>query len=378
MPAADEPTPAIEIKNFTKQYPVKLKREAVNAVDNLSLTVQEGEIFGFLGPNGAGKTTTIKTLLGLIYPTQGECYVLGAPAGDIPTKQQIAYLPEEPYFYEHLTAREVIRFYAQLFGMNKSDATRRADELLDLVGLKADSSKTVRQFSKGMKQRVGIAQSLINNPRVLFYDEPTSGLDPISHRDIRDLILRLKAQGKTIFLSSHQLTDVEMVCDRVSIMDRGKLKKLGRVDDLVSGGQVEIVAVGMDESLRGRLAQFDPQFDASGRAVIVTADDDNEVAGVVDLVRSGRGHIVSVTPKRRTLEDIFVETVTERIGRTGSADGVSPDIAAASAGRNGDGLSSSGNGASNGAGGGAHAVTIADSAPSSSSSSSASASKENR
>jgi ABC-2 type transport system ATP-binding protein len=264
MPAADEPTPAIEIKNFTKQYPVKLKREAVNAVDNLSLTVQEGEIFGFLGPNGAGKTTTIKTLLGLIYPTQGECYVLGAPAGDIPTKQQIAYLPEEPYFYEHLTAREVIRFYAQLFGMNKSDATRRADELLDLVGLKADSSKTVRQFSKGMKQRVGIAQSLINNPRVLFYDEPTSGLDPISHRDIRDLILRLKAQGKTIFLSSHQLTDVEMVCDRVSIMDRGKLKKLGRVDDLVSGGQVEIVAVGMDESLRGRLAQFDPQFDAVG------------------------------------------------------------------------------------------------------------------
>jgi ABC-2 type transport system ATP-binding protein len=185
---------------------------------------------------------------------------LGAPAGDIAMKQQIAYLPEEPYFYEHLTAREVVRFYAQLFGMDGKSATRRADELLDLVGLKADSSKTVRQFSKGMKQRVGIAQSLINNPKLLFYDEPTSGLDPISHRDIRDLILHLKQQGKTIFLSSHQLTDVEMVCDRVSIMDRGVLKKLGRVDELVSGGQVEIVASNVQNGLRETWPRLRPNM----------------------------------------------------------------------------------------------------------------------
>lgn len=312
--------PAIDIRNFTKQYPVKLKREAVNAVDNLSLQVAEGEIFGFLGPNGAGKTTTIKTLLGLIYPTAGECYVLGAPAGDIAMKQQIAYLPEEPYFYEHLTAREVVRFYAQLFGMDGKSATHRADELLDLVGLKADSSKTVRQFSKGMKQRVGIAQSLINNPKLLFYDEPTSGLDPISHRDIRDLILHLKEQGKTIFLSSHQLTDVEMVCDRVSIMDRGVLKKIGRVDELVSGGQVEIVASNVQNGLRETLAAFRPEYDALDRANILASEDDAVVAHILDTIRAGRGHVVSITPKRRTLEDIFVETVTERIGRTPTND----------------------------------------------------------
>lgn len=325
--------PAIEIKGLTKQYPVRLKREAVNAVDNLNLVVEEGEIFGFLGPNGAGKTTTIKTLLGLIYPTRGEAYVLGAPAGDIAVKHQIAYLPEEPYFYEHLTAREVVSFYAQLFGMNKTQAVRRADELLDLVGLKADSSKTVRQFSKGMKQRVGIAQSLINDPKLLFYDEPTSGLDPLSHRDIRDLILHLKSQGKTIFLSSHQLTDVELVCDRISIMDRGVLKKLGRVQDLVAGGQVEIVATGVDSGLREKIAVLAPsaQFD-DGRMTIVQPDDDALVTRFIDLIRGANGHVVSVTPKRRRLEDIFVETVTERIlaatpaDTTGNAMGAAPNI----------------------------------------------------
>ncbi len=324
--------PAIEIKGLTKQYPVRLKREAVNAVDNLNLTVEQGEIFGFLGPNGAGKTTTIKTLLGLIYPTTGEAYVLGAPAGDISVKHRIAYLPEEPYFYEHMTAREVVSFYAQLFGRKRADAARRADELLDLVGLKADSTKTVRQFSKGMKQRVGIAQSLINDPELLFYDEPTSGLDPISHRDIRDLIVHLKTQGKTIFLSSHQLTDVELVCDRVSIMDRGVLKRMGRVDELVSGGQVEIVATGLENGLREKIqsAAQHSEF-ADGRAVILQPDDDAAVGQIVDMIRAGRGHVVSITPKRKRLEDIFVETVTERIL-------VSPT--------GGNGASANGNGAS--------------------------------
>jgi len=363
----DEAHPAIEIKNFTKQYPVKLKREAVNAVDNLSLTVHEGEIFGFLGPNGAGKTTTIKTLLGLIYPTAGECYVLGAPAGDIAVKQQIAYLPEEPYFYEHLTAREVVGFYAQLFGMGKKDALKRADELLDLVGLKADSSKTVRQFSKGMKQRVGIAQSLINNPKVLFYDEPTSGLDPISHRDIRDLIVHLKSQGKTIFLSSHQLTDVEMVCDRVSIMDRGTLKKVGRVDELVSGGQVEIVATVGENGLRDKLAPLSPQYDALGRAVFLTSDDDAEVAHVVDAIRLGHGRVVSIIPKRRTLEDIFVETVTERI-QAGAGATATPTSS----------MTPNGNGALGGDGVGAGARIVAAPADDVSSKSTTGGSQENR
>ena len=328
--------PAIEIKGLTKQYPVRLKREAVNAVDNLNLTVEEGEIFGFLGPNGAGKTTTIKTLLGLIYPTAGEAYVLGAPAGDISVKHEIAYLPESPYFYEHLTAREVVRFYAQLFGLNKAEAARRADELLDLVGLQADSRKSLRQFSKGMLQRVGIAQSLINNPKLLFYDEPTSGLDPIAHQDIRNLILQLKQQGKTIFLSSHQLSDVEMVCDRVSIIHRGILRKVGRVEDLIAGGQVEIVATNLQNGLaeKIRAAAPDAQF-VDSKAVITQPSDDVAVARIVDLVRDGKGHIVSVTPKRRTLEDIFVETVSERISAPGGGGGDSTPNGAAAPAANG-------------------------------------------
>ena len=331
--------PAIEIKGLTKQYPVPLKREAVNAVDNLNLTVEEGEIFGFLGPNGAGKTTTIKTLLGLLYPTAGEAYVLGAPAGDITTKHKIAYLPESPYFYEHMTAREVVRFYARLFGLKKEDAARRADELLDLVGLQADSRKNLRQFSKGMLQRVGIAQSLINDPQLLFYDEPTSGLDPMAHRDIRDLILQLKAQGKTIFLSSHQLSDVELICDRVSIIHRGILRKVGRVEDLIAGGQVEIVVSGLRNGLAEKLKAVAPGAEFAGdRAVLVQPDEDAAVGRVVDLVRGGQGHIVSITPKRRTLEDIFVETVTDRIGK--------PAADPAMTGTNG---TPSGNGAATGA-----------------------------
>jgi ABC-2 type transport system ATP-binding protein len=306
--------PAIEIKGLTKQYPVPLKREAVNAVSNLNLAVEEGEIFGFLGPNGAGKTTTIKMLLGLIYPTAGEAYVLGAPAGDIAVKRQIAYLPESPYFYEHLTAREVVRFYAQLFGMKREEAARRTDELLNLVGLQADSRKPLRQFSKGMLQRVGIAQSLLNRPRLLFYDEPTSGLDAIARRDIRDLILHLKGQGITMFLSSHQMEDVEMLCDRVSIIHRGVLQKMGRVEDLVGAGRVEIVATGLRNGLteKIRAVAADARF-VDSQAVINQPDEPEAVARIVDLIRDGRGQIVSITPKKRRLEDIFVETVGERM-----------------------------------------------------------------
>lgn len=310
------PPPAIDIKNLTKQYPVPLKREAVNAVDNLSLTVDEGETFGFLGANGAGKTTTIKILLGLIYPTAGEANVLGAPAGDINIKQQIAYLPESPYFYEHMTAREVITFYAQLFGMKGAAARDRAAELVDFVGLggKSDVNKRIFEFSKGMRQRVGIAQSLINNPKILFYDEPTSGLDAIARRDIRDLMLQLKAQGKTMFLSSHQLEDVEAVCNRVSIIHKGVLRTLGTVDDLLAGEQIEIVAGNVNAALAQKLQQAVPSTKIVGEnAMISERIQDNQISGIIDLVRDNGGRIISVVPKRRSLEDLFVEIVGERI-----------------------------------------------------------------
>ena len=309
---------AIDIQNLTKQYPVPLKREVVNAVDNLTLSVPQGEIFGFLGANGAGKTTTIKILLGLIYPTEGEASVLGKPAGDNDTKHQIAYLPESPYFYEHLTAPEIVTFYAQLFGMKTEAAKKKADELVDFVGLggKNDRNKRVAEFSKGMRQRVGIAQSLINDPKVLFYDEPTSGLDAIARRDIRDLMLELKRRGKTMFLSSHQLEDVEMVCHRVSIIHKGKLQVMGTVDDLLAGERVEITVVGV-AAARALAEKIPGTIEAADRAIVSVAA--GEVAEALAVAQGAGGTIVSVIPKRRSLEDIFVEIVGERIdASTGS------------------------------------------------------------
>lgn len=309
---------AIEIKNLTKQYPVPMKREVVNAVDNLSITVGEGEVFGFLGANGAGKTTTIKILLGLIYATQGDAQVLGKPAGDIEAKHKIAYLPESPYFYEHMTAREIVTFYAQLFGMKLEDARKKADELVDFVGLggKSDVNKRVAEFSKGMRQRVGIAQSLINDPSLLFYDEPTSGLDAIARRDIRDLMFELKRQGKTMFLSSHQLEDVEMVCGRASIIHKGKLQVIGTMDELLGGERVEVTVAHPSAELTGKLSSFENQ--QVGDKLTVTLPN-TEVGTLLDTIRSAQGEVFSVVPKKRRLEDLFVEIVGERIdAATGS------------------------------------------------------------
>lgn len=309
---------AIVIKNLTKQYPIPRKNEVVNAVDNLSLTVGSGEIFGFLGANGAGKTTTIKILLGLIYPTVGEADVLGAPAGDIEVKKRIAYLPESPYFYEHMTAMEVVTFYAQLFGMKTEDARKKAAELVDFVGLggKGDRGKRIVEFSKGMRQRVGIAQSLINDPDLLFYDEPTSGLDAIARRDIRDLMLELKRQGKAMFLSSHQLEDVEAVCHRVSIIHKGKLRVLGSVEELLAGELVEVVLSGVSPALGETIRSIATggQINIDGTRTSVTMRNTPEaVSAVIDAARNAQASIVSIEPKRRTLEDLFVQVVGERI-----------------------------------------------------------------
>lgn len=299
---------AIEIKNLVKKY------KAVTAVNDISLDVYEGEIFGFLGPNGAGKTTTIKTLLGLIFPTSGETLVLGKPAGDIDVKQKISYLPESPYFYEHMTAREVVGFYGGLFGLTGQAKTKRVDQLIEMVGLRDAAGKHLRDFSKGMLQRVGIAQALINDPKILFFDEPTSGLDPIAHRDIRNLILHLKSEGRTIFLSSHQLSDVEMVCDRVSILNKGKLRRVGHVEDLIAGGNVEIVAenVNAQDAAMAQLKAMTSEIEQIGGKMIVTASATTESKNkVLDWVRAQGGDVLSVTQTRRTLEDIFYETVRE-------------------------------------------------------------------
>ncbi len=306
--AQDGYAKAIEIKRLVKKY------KSVTAVNDISLDVYEGEIFGFLGPNGAGKTTTIKTLLGLIFPTSGETLVLGKPAGDIDVKEKISYLPESPYFYEHMSAQEVVGFYGSLFGLSGEAKTKRVSYLLSLVGLSDAAKKPLRAFSKGMLQRVGIAQALINDPKILFFDEPTSGLDPIAHRDIRNLILHLKSEGRTIFLSSHQLSDVEMVCDRVSILNKGKIRRIGHVEELIAGGNVEIVVenVQANDAALAQLKAATSNIEPIGNKLQITASATTESRNrVLDWVRANGGDVLSVTETRRTLEDIFYETVRE-------------------------------------------------------------------
>lgn len=227
-------SPAIETRQLTKVYPGFWKNQNVYALSELDLTVNRGEIFGLLGPNGSGKTTTIKLLLGLINATRGEAFVMGQPAGDQRTRRQIGYLPEETYLYRFLNARQTMDFYARLFNMNRVQRAKAIDYYLDFVGLDpAVRRRRIGTYSKGQARRVGLAQALLNNPDLVILDEPTSGLDPTGMLDIKQMILRLKQAGKTVLLSSHQLADVEDLCDRIVILYRGKIEIQGKIDELL-------------------------------------------------------------------------------------------------------------------------------------------------
>ena len=223
----------IEIRNLSKIYRDFWGRKKVQAVKSLSLDVHKGEVFGLLGPNGSGKTTTLKMLLGLLFPTSGEMKILGKSASDVSKNEKIGYLPEESYLYRFLNADETLDFYGRLFKMSTADRVRRSDELIELVGLGKARRRQLKEYSKGMTRRIGLAQALINDPDLVLLDEPTSGLDPIGTREMKDLILRLKAQGKTVVMCSHQLGDVQDVCDRIAVLFQGELKVLGRVDELL-------------------------------------------------------------------------------------------------------------------------------------------------
>ena len=300
---------AIVVEGLTKAYKGGLG-DRIAAVNDLSFQVGKGEIFGFIGPNGAGKTTTIKMLLGLLFPTSGKAEVLGKPAGDIEAKRSISYLPESPYFYEHMTAVEVIDFYCKLFRMDAKTRKQKVAELLEQVGLAENGNKSLRDFSKGMLQRVGIAQALINDPDLLFLDEPTSGLDPIAHKDIQDLIVSLKEQGKTVFLSSHQLSDVETVCDRVAIINRGKLVKLGTMEDLLHAGRTVITISDCDSDTADKIKPLAERVSTDGERMRVYVETDDSVYNVLDMIR-GKAKLVSVVPQKQTLEDLFVDIVRE-------------------------------------------------------------------
>jgi ABC-2 type transport system ATP-binding protein len=300
---------AIEIQGLTKRYKNPLGGE-LTAVENLDLVVERGEIFGFLGPNGAGKTTTIKVLLGLLFPTTGKVQVLGKPAGDNDIKKRVSYLPESPYFYEYMSARELLGFYSDLFKIPKSTRKGLIDGLLERVGLTNSADKPLRQYSKGMLQRAGIAQALLNDPDLVFLDEPTSGLDPIAHADICNLILDLKVQGKTVFVSSHQLSDIEVIGDRVAILVSGKLAMKGEVKELLATKQVEVIAEGVNDATADAVRKIADECEVHAGVMTTFLEGTANLEKIVNLVVQQSGAtLISVNPRRRTLEKLFVDTV---------------------------------------------------------------------
>lgn len=297
---------AIETQKLTKTYKSRSLGK-VNVVDELDLVVEEGEIFGFLGPNGAGKTTTIKMLLGIIAPSAGEGYVLGREIGDMDVHKVISYLPERPYYYEYMTGMELLKFYGSLFGISDE---AKFQALLEKVNLAGDASKTISQYSKGMQQRIGLAQSLLNDPKLLFLDEPTGGLDPIAHTEIRDLILQFRNEGRTVFISSHELSEVERICDRVAIINKGVIVKQGHLDELLSGGRIEVIADGVSKDVADKFKGPDVVVSHHADRLILDMPETSDVNAALDSLRSSKAKIVSMVPRRRRLEDLFVEAVS--------------------------------------------------------------------
>ena len=297
---------AIEILGLEKTYHVGFWRKRPKcALRPLHLSVEQGEIFGFLGPNGAGKTTTLKLLMGLVFPTGGSARILGMEINDPRMKAQIGFLPEQPYFYDYLTANELLEYYAQLSGVPAPERRRKTSEVLSRVGLQDAGGTQLRKFSKGMLQRVGIAQAILHEPKVLFFDEPMSGLDPMGRREVRDLMEELKQQGKTVFFSTHILSDAESLCDRVAVIHLGELRGVGAVADLTSSveGKVEIVWHG--SSVPASLKSLTSECHVTGDTVRALVREANQDAAIDALRREGL-RIVSVTPVRTSLEEYFM------------------------------------------------------------------------
>jgi ABC-2 type transport system ATP-binding protein len=304
---------ALATRDLTKDYAVGFwRKRPYRALDRLTIDVQPGEVFGFLGPNGAGKTTTLKLLMGLVFPTSGSAQLLGRPIGDLSAKRRIGYLPENPYFYDHLTAEELLGYFAGLFGYDAADRRARVARLLDEVGIGAERRLQLRKFSKGMLQRVGIAQALINDPELVIFDEPMSGLDPLGRRDVRALILRLRDRGCTVFFSSHVLSDAEALCSRVAILAKGRLVRAGRLDEMLAF-QIkgwELVASDVSEPLVETIERSARRIVriSEGRYSIELPADTHPDRLFVDLSAAG-ATVVSFNPVRETLEDFFVKEV---------------------------------------------------------------------
>lgn len=303
--------PVVEITNLTKDYEVGFwRKRKVRALDGLSLSVDGGQIFGFLGANGAGKTTTLKLLMRLIFPTNGSARILGHDINDVSMHERIGYLPENPYFYDYLTAREFLEYCAEIFGLPATERRKRTADLLARVKLDEKRWDTqLRKFSKGMLQRVGLAQSLVNDPEIVFLDEPMSGLDPVGRREVRDLIAALRDEGKTVFMCSHILSDIEVLCDQVAILKRGRLAQVGHLDELRGStdgpARMEVMATGTDvETLKQHLPET--EISPTPRGLRIEISSENEIDGVLSALREAGGKVVSVQPIKQSLEELFL------------------------------------------------------------------------
>jgi len=292
-------------KTFRSGWP---GRPPVTVLDGLSLSVRKGEIYGFLGPNGSGKTTTLKILMGLMRATGGRAEVLGKPAGTVEVRRRIGFLPEGPYFYDYLTAEEFLFFYGHLAGLAHVELGQRVVHLLDLVGLTHARDRQLRKFSKGMLQRIGLAQAIIHDPGLVILDEPMSGLDPIGRKQIRDLILSLRDQGKTVFFSTHIIPDVEMICDRVGIIVKGRLLESGRVEELVGQAHsVEVICDGVKADQLSLFASASTRMVQQGGRCLIMLPGPERLEEVLAAIRAQGGRLVSVTPQKRSLEELFVQ-----------------------------------------------------------------------
>jgi ABC-2 type transport system ATP-binding protein len=297
------------VKDFRPGFGLRRKR----VLHGVTFQVHEGEIFGFVGPNGAGKTTTLKILMGLIRPTEGSASILGRDVAESEFRNQIGFLPENPYFYPFLTAREILDFYARLSGVDSSRRAARVDELLKVVNLSYAADSRLRTYSKGMLQRVGVAQALVNDPEVVFFDEPMSGLDPIGRKEIRDILLSLRAAGKTVFMTTHILHDVEMICDRVAIIVKGAIRHLGCIEDFLPDSTVstDIVLSQLPADTATDLEEnFSVEMRGLGDRIEATVLE-KQVSEVLDAALTAGARVVSVTPHRSSLEEVFLNAVQE-------------------------------------------------------------------
>jgi ABC-2 type transport system ATP-binding protein len=299
----------IRIEGLTKRFRSGWPgRPPATVLDGLSLSVRAGEIYGYLGPNGSGKTTTIKGLMGLIRATAGTVEIFGKPVGDVETRRRIGFLPEAPYFYDYLTAEEFLTFYGHLAGMAREVLRTRVPHLLEMVGLAEAKTRQLRKFSKGMLQRVGLAQALIHDPELVILDEPMSGLDPIGRKQVRDLILGLRDQGKTVFFSTHIIPDVEMICDRVGVIVKGRLLATGRVDELAGHGHtqsIEVVCQGITIDEIPAIRALAIQVLQRGPQALIVLPKPDRLEGTLAEIRKHGGTLLSVTPHKRSLEELF-------------------------------------------------------------------------